>query len=123
MARGTVLKEVFVSSLKRGISMSKSLRVCAPLALLFASLGVAQTITGTITGTVTDPSGSIVPNAKISGTNAGTSLVNNAQTNSAGVFDLLFLPAGSYTLTVEAPGFRRSVIGPFSLEVAQVARV
>src|SRR5262249_22971409 len=86
-------------------------------------LAMTQTITGTITGTVTDPSGGIVPNVRVTGTNTGTNLTYSTQTNEAGVYNLLFLPVGQYTVTVESSGFKKTVLGPFALEVAQVARV
>lgn len=93
------------------------------LVCLFAPLGVAQTITGTITGTVTDSSGGIVPNVRVIAANTGTNLTYPTQTNEAGVYNLLFLPVGNYTVTVESAGFKKSVLGPFKLETAQVARV
>jgi len=93
------------------------------VSFLLASLGLAQTITGTITGTVSDPSGAVVPNVKLTATSTGTNLAHNTDSNAAGVYNLLFLPIGSYTLSAEASGFKKSVIGPFRLEVGQVARL
>ncbi len=90
---------------------------------LVASAGLAQTITGTITGTVTDPSGAVIPNVKITATNVGTNLNYNGVSNEAGVYNLLFLPIGNYNVAAKASGFKKSVLGPFRLEVAQVARV
>jgi hypothetical protein len=92
-------------------------------ASLAASLMVGQTITGTITGTVTDASGAMAPNVKVTGTNQGTGVVFTAMTNQAGVYNLLFLPVGNYTITAEASGFKKAVLGPFTLTVNQTARV
>ena len=36
---------------------------------------------------------------------------------------LAFLPVGNYTVTAESQGFKKSVIGPFPLEVNQIARI
>jgi hypothetical protein len=83
----------------------------------------SQTITGSVTGTVADPSGAVIPNAKITATNLETNLTYNTVSNSAGVYNLLFLPIGQYNLTVEATGFKRVVQGPFKLETDQVARI
>lgn len=83
----------------------------------------AQTITGALTGTVTDASGAVVANVKVTATNQGTNLDYNTQSNAAGVYNLLFLPVGSYTVRAEAPGFKKTVLGPFTLEVNQTARV
>jgi hypothetical protein len=95
-------------------------------AAIFVVLSVAafsQTITGSITGTVADSSGAVIPNAKVTATNLATNLSFNASSNSAGVYNLLFLPIGEYNLTVEVPGFKRVAQGPFNLEVNQVARI
>jgi hypothetical protein len=83
----------------------------------------SQTITGSITGTVADPSGAVIPNAKIAATSLGTNLSYSTLSNSAGVYNLLFLPIGQYNLTVEVAGFKKVVQGPFALEGNQVARI
>jgi len=83
----------------------------------------AQTITGAFTGTLSDQSGAVVPNAKVTATNAGTNVTYSAQSNDSGVYSLLFLPIGSYNLAAEVKGFKKSTAGPFSLQVSQVARI
>ena len=90
---------------------------------IFASLGIAQTITASVTGTVTDSTGAAIPNAKVVATNAGTALTYTAQTNGAGVYNLPFLPVGSYNVIAENSGFKKATVGPFTLEVNQIARV
>jgi hypothetical protein len=93
------------------------------LGVVFSSLLCAQTITGTITGTVTDPSKALVANAKVIATNNATNLTYATTTNEAGVYNLLFLPVGQYTVTAAAPGFKKAVLGPFAVEVNQIAKV
>src|SRR3954447_26233238 len=83
----------------------------------------AQTITGTFTGSLTDPTGAVIPNVKVTATNTGTNLATSATTNRYGVYNLLFLPVGSYELTAEATGFKKAQAGPFNLETNQIARV
>jgi hypothetical protein len=83
----------------------------------------AQTITGAITGTVTDPSGAIVPSVNITATNTATNVSNTTATNEAGIYNFPFLPLGEYTVAAERPGFKRTVLGPFRVEVNQIARV
>lgn len=94
----------------------------AAICTLAGSLG-AQTITGSFTGTLTDPSGSILPKAKITATNTGTNVSYTANTNDAGIYNVLFLPIGEYRLTAELAGFKKAQLGPFRLEVNQIARV
>jgi len=83
----------------------------------------AQTITGAFTGTLTDQSGAVVPNAKVTATNTGTNVTYTAQSNDAGVYNLLFLPVGNYNLAAEVSGFKKATTGPFGLQVNQTARV
>ena len=93
------------------------------ICLLSAAASLAQTITGTITGSVTDASGAAVTKAKVTATNIGTNVVNSADVNDSGVYNILFLPVGQYNVTAEAPGFKKSIAGPLTLEVNQIARV
>ena len=95
--------------------------ICATLILGGAS--PAQTITGTITGTVTDASGAVAPNVKITATAVSTSVQIVATSNESGIYTIPFLSLGKYTVTAEGSGFKKSVIGPFAVEVNQVVRV
>ena len=90
---------------------------------IFASLLPAQTTTGSITGTVTDSTGAAIAGAKIVAKNAGTGITHNAVTNGTGVYTLPFLPIGSYNVVAENTGFKKSSVGPFTLEVNQIGRV
>jgi hypothetical protein len=103
--------------------MKRSLWVLAALLSLLACAAVAQTITASITGTVTDASGAVVPNVKVTATNAATNLTHTATTNDAGLYNLVFLPVGQYTVTSETQGFKSTKLGPFTLQVNQTARV
>ncbi len=82
-----------------------------------------QTITGAFTGTITDATGAVVPGTKVTATNERTGVQFTATSTAAGVYNLLFLPVGEYTLSAEIQGFKRSQLGPFRLEVNQTARV
>jgi hypothetical protein len=75
---------------------------------LFACLSIfGQRDLGTITGTVTDPQGAAIPGAKITITEDATGLVYNVEASAAGDFVRPALKPGTYTVTAEAPGFRR----------------
>ena len=91
--------------------------------LVFASPLVAQTITGAITGTVADTSGAVVPNVRVTATNSATNIANTTQSNEAGVYNFPFLPVGTYRVTAELQGFKKVAMGPFPLEVNQIARI
>jgi hypothetical protein len=80
------------------------------LALLFLlALAVcdAQVDRATVTGTLLDPSGSVVPDAKVSVRYPNTGLNRSALSNEAGVFLLPGLPLGHTVIEVEKPGFRK----------------
>ncbi len=100
-------------------------QMCALLALLFACcVGVyAQAVTGTVLGTVTDSSGAIVQNAKVTLTEVNTGIVHNAQTNASGNYTFSNLPEGNYSVTVEAPGFKRETKENNRVEINSNVRV
>lgn len=80
----------------------KSLLCIAMLALPVSA--VAQT-TASLDGLVSDPSGAVVPGAKVKATNVATQNVRITQTNEAGVFSFSGLPSGDYQIDIDAPGF------------------
>jgi hypothetical protein len=59
-----------------------------------------------IVGTVTDPSGGVIPGAKITITNTETGLVRSTVTNSSGSYAARELAIGHYTVRAEAQGFK-----------------
>jgi hypothetical protein len=61
---------------------------------------------GAITGTVTDPDGAAIPNAQVTVTNAATGVTTSQSTTGSGTFTLSPLPAGQYTVTISARGFK-----------------
>src|SRR5690242_8389847 len=94
---------------------------CAAL-LLFAAVAVAQH-RGTITGTVTDASGGAVPSAAVSVTSPATGLSQSAITNTDGTFNVVYLPVGRYTVTVEKAGFKKSGVEDVQVLVNTSTRV
>jgi hypothetical protein len=80
------------------------------IALLFALATVAlfaQSDLGTITGFVKDPSGATIPGATVVVKSEATGTERRATTNEAGSFTVTNIPAGFYTITVEAKGFKK----------------
>jgi hypothetical protein len=77
--------------------------VCA--LLLLAGSVVAQETTGGFQGTVKDPSGAVVPNAKVVVTAPMLAGSKEIETDGSGYYRFINLPPGNYTITVTAAGF------------------
>lgn len=99
------------------------------IALLVVSIAftispaVGQVLYGSIVGTVEDPSGAIVPNAKITLKNTGTDVVREVQADEQGRYSALNLPAGTYELVITAPGFRTLTRQGVEVTINNVTRV
>jgi hypothetical protein len=91
--------------------------------LLTASVMLGQVLSGTITGTVTDPSGAVVPNAKIKATDPATGQDFSGVSNSAGEFTITGVPNGSYNVVISAQGFSNFVVTGVQVNVSQVSRI
>jgi len=67
----------------------------------------AQVDTGALLGTVKDASGAVIPNAKVTLTNEGTSLTLTTTTRGDGSYIFTPLKIGTYTVEAESPGFEK----------------
>ncbi|MBC7924883.1 MAG: TonB-dependent receptor [Bryobacteraceae bacterium] len=76
--------------------------------LTLAAACWAQRDLGTIVGTVTDPQGAAVSNAKVTITEDATGLVYEVVSGSGGEYIRPALKAGTYSIQVEAAGFKRA---------------
>ena len=73
--------------------------------VLLACGALAQSTTdGAIGGSVTDPSGAVVPNAKVTVISNSTNAEQSTNTDGTGFFRVAKLQPGSYTVKVEAAG-------------------
>jgi hypothetical protein len=83
----------------------------------------AQGPVGTLNGTITDPAGALVPGATVIATHNTTGVESKTTSTSSGTYTLPYLPAGTYTIRVSAPGFDTSTAENVILRVAQVMTV
>lgn len=92
------------------------------LVAVLTSISVGQSsYTSQIRGVVTDASGAVVQNATITITNEGTNISSSAKTDSSGLYILTGLRPDSYTVRVEASGFRNEETKSVVLAVSQQA--
>ncbi|HUI43679.1 MAG TPA: TonB-dependent receptor [Terriglobia bacterium] len=97
-------------------------RACVAV-LIFASVAAAQVGRASITGTVTDPSGAVVAGATVTVTNLDTRVVSPALTNDVGIYSVVNLPPGNYSVEFAKTGFAPFRQTGITLNVDQVAQL
>ena len=100
---------------------SSLLLATSQAAILMCASAAAQTVTGTVTGTVTDPSGAVIPGARIVVSNVDTGVKSQTVANDSGQYRIGYLPIGRYTVSIDAQGFGTQTVPPFQLEAVQTA--
>lgn len=75
---------------------------------LVAAPGVFAQATGGLSGTVTDPNGAMIQGAFVTVKNTATNLTRNVVTNDEGRWTATLLLVGTYSVTYEKEGFKKS---------------
>lgn len=122
------MKPLFLSRscAARNRSIVRAVRIswlCLLSLLVSGPALVSQTITGSIVGTVSDKTGAVMAGATVTAQNGSTGVATSTTTNRDGLYNIRFLPVGSYTITASAQGFTSTTIGPFTLEIDQIAKI
>jgi Carboxypeptidase regulatory-like domain/TonB-dependent Receptor Plug Domain len=78
---------------------------------------------GGIVGSVIDPSGAMVPGARITVTNVGTGQTRTLNSGSSGDYSVPNLAVGFYDLSTEKSGFKRAVVSNVKVDVQQIVRI
>ena len=103
------------------MSKTKTLLIFTSLALLVgllcAAAAFAQQSGGRLEGTVRDSQGLVMPGALVVVTNQATNVSYESETNEAGVYVLISLQPGKYTISAEMAGFKKAIVTDFQLEV------
>jgi hypothetical protein len=73
--------------------------------MLAGTTGWAQSGRGTITGVVKDSSGAVLPGVRVEALHVATNVRTAATTNGVGLYSLLNLPLGAYSVTFTLDGF------------------
>src|SRR5688572_1806571 len=92
------------------------------LAILLSASLFSQSERATVSGVILDATGAVIPEAKITLTNAATNVVTTATTNETGAFTLPNMPVGEYNLRVEKEGFKPAVRTGMQLNAASSIR-
>jgi Carboxypeptidase regulatory-like domain/TonB dependent receptor len=91
--------------------------------VLFAIAARSQTNEGRILGTVRDSSGGVIVGAKVTVTNTGKETSRELVTNGTGQYIAPALEPGLYTVSAEAPGFKKAVSSVVRVEVTNDIRI
>src|SRR5689334_11485152 len=96
MSQGEIMKS------KQFYILAVILAVCS----LHSNFILAQSSSSDIAGRVLDSSGNVIPNAEVTLTNQQTGDTRTAKTGSTGDFIFATLQPGTYSVRVNAPGFK-----------------
>jgi hypothetical protein len=77
--------------------------------LSLSTAAVAQKATGEIHGTVFDPTQTVIPKAQVAATDTATGITKTTVSGADGSYLVPNLLDGTYTISVTAPGFQKSV--------------
>jgi len=113
---------------RRPLAIASTLLRAVALPCMFALAArlvpaAAQTVTGTILGTVRDSTGAVVPRSLVTLQETSTGLSRTAPTNESGDYTSPLLATGTYTIRVEATGFKPTLITNVRLDVDERIRI
>ncbi len=92
-------------------------------ALTLSSLAYGQAIQGTLLGNISDSTGASVTGAKVSAVEANTGAVRVTNTNESGNYVFPNLTPGTYSVSVEMAGFKKSTRTNVEVQVNTSPRV
>src|SRR5919205_423985 len=101
-------------------------RVCLSLTLMLASVPAAFaqiTTSGRLTGVVTDTQGAVIPRAEVVAVSNETKQQYKVTTGDEGTWAVPSVPNGTYTVTVTAPNFKKTVVQSVKVDVGQPTTV
>src|SRR3984893_7862893 len=116
----SALRRVSTSRPGFGRLLLKTVLLGSFVSLSSLALGQAST---SLRGAVTDPSGSAIAGAQVVLASPESKTERTVTSSDQGEYQFLFLPPGTYTLTVSAKGFQRSQITGLQLLVNTPATI
>jgi len=94
--------------------------VLATLFALTLAMSAAAQFNAGIQGTVLDPKEAAVPGAKVTVTNDATGVNYETTSSESGFYRVAGLPPGTYTVTIEAQGFKKRVVKEVIVEAEKI---
>ncbi|MEJ2007698.1 MAG: carboxypeptidase-like regulatory domain-containing protein, partial [Acidobacteriota bacterium] len=91
--------------------------------MIFAVPAWSQLGRASITGTVTDPSGAVIPGVSVLAVNQDTGVKFSGVTNSVGIYRVMDLPVGNYSISFKKGGFQNVARTGITLTIGQVAEI
>jgi hypothetical protein len=118
---------ISVASFCRNMHIRHLARLAVLLGVLLqfgaASLLGQGIVTGSIAGTIQDSQGAIVMGAAVQAIEVATGAKFSTKSDAQGYFELRSLPIGSYSLTIEAPGFHRVQLNDVTVEAGRTNKL
>ena len=93
------------------------------VASAFIACGLQGQVTSRISGYVKDSSGAVIPSATVTAVSNEQRLTRTTKSDTTGYYELVAIPAGSYNIDVEAPGFQHQTQNNVGLQVNQNLRL
>src|SRR5260370_110120 len=97
---------MLIKSVDRMIAVLRNLCLLSMAAMILSGVLCAQVDQGAIRGTVQDPTGAVVPSAKVTLTNEDTRFTLETTTSGEGSYSFTPIKIGTYTVAVERTGFQ-----------------
>jgi hypothetical protein len=97
--------------------------LCIVVLSCFLTIATAQDTRGNISGTVIDSQGAVISGATVVVSNTGTGTSTRITTNSSGYYEAPLLLPGTYSVTVENIGFKRSVRSGLTLALGEQLQI
>lgn len=101
--------------------VTKACLVVIATLLIAVSAAAQSAATAELDVSVKDPKGLVVRNATVIASNAARNIQRTAVQNSEGDFQFQSLPPGQYTVSVQAPGFSKTIVTNVTVTVGQTA--
>jgi hypothetical protein len=105
------------------IRIAKAVSVSLALLLCALAFGQGGSATGDLHVTVKDPKGNLVTNATVTVKDQAKALERGSTGDGVGGYSVRLLPPGTYTVTVDAPGFATTQTTDLAVTVGEMAEL